>query len=507
MTFTKATLLKISNITKNYSNVIANNNVSLNLSEGQIHALLGENGAGKSTLVKIIYGLVKPNAGDMILNGKQYNPENPKKARSSGVGMVFQHFSLFDALSVSQNVLLGLDKSISHSALMDQIIEVSTSYGLPLNPYRTVGDLSAGERQRIEIVRCLLQKPKLLIMDEPTSVLTPNEIKQLFDTLKKLSSQGTSILYISHKLEEVRELCDTATILRNGGVVKSFIPSKTTSSEIAELMVGQKVKPTVKIKSGLKEKILQVKNLSIKSKNMFGTNLNNINFELYQGEILGIGGVAGSGQDELLSALTGETNLEKNTLVYKNCDIGWMSPQQRREIGLLTAPEERLGHAAAPEMNLIENCLITAKQNQGLVKRGWINLSKATEFAEAIIKKFDVRTASAKNSAKTLSGGNLQKFLIGREINQDPEVLVVSQPTWGVDASAAQFIRQALLNLISEGNAVIVISQDLDELLEISNRFTALVNGSISKPQRTHTLSVSEIGLMLSTENYVGLEA
>ena len=362
MTFTTASLLQISNITKRYSTVIANNDVSLNLFEGQIHALLGENGAGKSTLVKIIYGLVQQDAGDMILNNKIYAPENPKKARMSGVGMVFQHFSLFDALTVSQNVLLGMDKSISHNSLMDQIVDVSTSYGLPLNPNRIVGDLSAGERQRIEIVRCLLQKPKLLIMDEPTSVLTPNEINQLFNTLRKLSSQGTSILYISHKLEEVRALCDTATILRNGSIVKSFIPSKTTSAEIAELMVGQKVKPTIKIKSGLKETVLQVRNLSIKSKNTFGTNLKNINFELHQGEILGIGGVAGSGQDELLSALTGETNLEKNTLLYKNIDIGWMSPKQRREIGLLTAPEERLGHAAAPEMNLIENSLITAKK-------------------------------------------------------------------------------------------------------------------------------------------------
>ena len=507
MTFTTANLLQISNITKRYSSVIANNDVSLNLLEGQIHALLGENGAGKSTLVKIIYGLVKPDAGNMMLNNKVYAPENPQKARMSGVGMVFQHFSLFDALTVSQNVLLGMDKSISHSSLMDQIIEVSTNYGLPLNPNRTVGDLSAGERQRIEIVRCLLQKPKLLIMDEPTSVLTPNEINQLFNTLRKLSAHGTSILYISHKLEEVRNLCDSATILRNGSIVKSFVPSKTTSSKIAELMVGQKVKPTVKIKSGLKASILQVRNLSIKSKNTFGTNLKNINFELHQGEILGIGGVAGSGQDELLSALTGETSLEKNTLRYKNQDIGWMNPQQRREIGLLTAPEERLGHAAAPEMNLIENCLITAKQSQGLVKSGWVNLSKAAEFAEAIIKKFDVRTDSAKNSAKTLSGGNLQKFLIGRELNKKPEVLVVNQPTWGVDAAAAQFIRQALLDLTSEGNAVIVISQDLDELLEISDRFTALVNGFLSKPQLTHALSVSEIGLMLSTENRVGVEA
>ena len=233
MTLTTANLLQISNVTKRYSTVIANNDVSLNLFEGQIHALLGEHGAGKSTLVKIIYGLVKPDVRDMILNNKVYAPENPKKARMSGVGMVFQHFSLFDALTVSQNVLLGMDKSISQNSLMDQIVEVSTSYGLPLNPNRTVGDLSAGERQRIEIVRCLLQKPKLLIMDEPTSVLTPNEINQLFNTLRKLSSQGTSILYISHKLEEVGSLCDTSTILRNGSIVKSFTPSKTTSAEIA----------------------------------------------------------------------------------------------------------------------------------------------------------------------------------------------------------------------------------------------------------------------------------
>ena len=506
MTFTTANLLQISNITKKYSTVTANNDVSLNLLRGQIHALLGENGAGKSTLVKIIYGLVKPDSGDMILNNKVYAPENPKKARMSGVGMVFQHFSLFDALTVSQNILLGMDKSMSHSSLMDQIVEISTSYGLPLNPKRTVGELSAGERQRIEIVRCLLQKPRLLIMDEPTSVLTPNEIGQLFNTLKQLSSQGTSILYISHKLEEVRVLCDTATILRNGSIIKSFVPSKTTSSEIAELMVGKKVNPTTKIKSGLKETVLEVKNLSIQSKNAFGTNLKNIDFKLHQGEILGIGGVAGSGQDELLSVLTGETVVEKNTLLYKNRDIGHMSPQQRREIGLLTAPEERLGHAAAPEMSLIENCLITAKQEKGLFKNGWINVPRATECAEAIIAKFDVRTDNSKNSAKTLSGGNLQKFLIGRELNQSPEVLIVNQPTWGVDASAAQFIRQALLDLISQGNAVIVISQDLDELLEISDRFTALVNGTISKPQITHTLSISEIGMMLSTENRVGLE-
>ena len=500
MTYSKTNMLKITNITKSYPNVIANDSISLNIETGQIHALLGENGAGKSTLVKIIYGLVKQDSGEMYFNNVSFNPENPKKARLSGVGMVFQHFSLFDALTVSENVLLGIDGLISSHSIEKEIITISNKYGLPINPKMTVGNLSAGERQRIEIVRCLLQKPKLLIMDEPTSVLTPNEIEQLFKTLKKLASLGTSILYISHKLEEVRALCDKATILRNGQVVKHCIPEKITSSELAELMVGKKILPTVKIKATKNKILLQIKNLSLDSKNIFGTNLKNIDLNLHKGEILGIGGVAGSGQDELMSVLTGEQTLRKNILLYNGNDIGKLNPRKRREIGLLTAPEERLGHAAAPDMDLIENCLITSQSKQNLSKNGWIDYNQTKKFAESIIKKFDVRTTGAKRTAKTLSGGNLQKFLMGRELIQKPSVFVVNQPTWGVDASAAQFIRQALLDLVSNGSAIIVISQDLDELIEISDNFTALVNGRLSEPKQTNRLSVSEIGLMLSTE-------
>tara|TARA_A100001011_G_scaffold363414_1_gene413302 strand:+ start:25 stop:1539 length:1515 start_codon:yes stop_codon:yes gene_type:complete len=501
MEFKDPHVLQIKNVTKTYSNIVANDNVSLNLSKGKIHALLGENGAGKSTLVKIIYGLVKPDYGEMTLNEQTYAPENPKKARMSGIGMVFQHFSLFDSLTVAQNILLGLEKTFSSEYLLDQIIQISTDYGLALNPRMIVGDLSAGERQRIEIVRCLLQNPKLLIMDEPTSVLTPTEIEQLFKTLCKLSSQGTSILYISHKLEEVRKLCDEGTILRNGKVIKNFIPSKTTSDEIAEQMVGQKVKPTIKHKSSLKREILHINNLSFQSQTSFGTHLKNISLNVNEGEILGIGGVAGSGQDELLLTLTGETKVKKNTLFYKNEDIGHLNPQERREIGLLTAPEERLGHAAAPEMSLIENCLITAKKTRGLLDHGWINFVKASQFADEIITTFDVRADNSSSLAKTLSGGNLQKFLIGRELSQNPDLIIVNQPTWGVDASAAQFIRQALLDLVNRGTAAIVISQDLDELIEISDRFTALVNGTMSKPKVTSNLTVAEIGMMLSTQN------
>jgi simple sugar transport system ATP-binding protein len=492
-------ILVLSDIKKTYPGIVANDNVSMTLKTGTIHALLGENGAGKSTLVKIIYGLVKPDHGSLVLNQNPYKPDTPQIARKSGIGMVFQHFSLFEALNVAENVALGLDKNISVQAISKEIVTVSKEYGLPIDPKKTVGNLSAGERQRIEIVRCLLQKPKLLIMDEPTSVLTPNEIEELFKTLKKLASSGTSILYISHKLEEVRKLCDKATILRNGKVVKECNPKNLTASRIAELMVGEKIKPSLKTKNKSKNKVLEIKNLSLQSEDVFGTNLKNINLTLYEGEILAIAGVAGSGQTELMAILTGERLIEKNYLFYFNKDIGKLRPSNRRKIGLLTAPEERLGHAAAPEMSLIENVLITSEHNKNLLDRGLINFKKTKDFADKIISKFNVKTPHSKKLAKALSGGNLQKFLIGREINQNPKVLVINQPTWGVDASAAQFIRQSLLDLTKQGSAIIVISQDLDELIDISDRFTAVVNGSLSEPKRTETLTVSQIGLMLSS--------
>ncbi len=500
-------ILVVSNITKAYPNILANNNICMELQQGTIHALLGENGAGKSTLVKIIYGLVKPDQGNLKFNGKNYKPDSPQTARKSGVGMVFQHFSLFEALTVSENVALGLDENFSLELISKKIINVSTEYGLPIDPQKTVGNLSAGERQRIEIVRCLLQNPKLLIMDEPTSVLTPYEIEQLFKTLKKLAVSGTSILYISHKLEEVRRLCDKATILRNGKVVKECIPKKLTASKIAELMVGEKIKPSFKSKFQHHNTVLKIKNLSLKSSDIFGINLSDINLNLHEGEILGIAGVAGSGQDELMAVFTGESILKKGHLFYLNKDIGKLTPTGRRKIGLMTAPEERLGHAAAPEMNLIENILITCEHNRKLSKNGIINFKETANFAETVITEFNVKTPNAKKMAKALSGGNLQKFLIGRELNQKPKVLIINQPTWGVDAAAAQFIRQAILDLAKRGSAVIVISQDLDELIDISDRFTALVNGRLSLPQQTENLTVTQIGLMLSTpestNNYV----
>ncbi|MTJ03398.1 MAG: ABC transporter ATP-binding protein [Sediminimonas qiaohouensis] len=491
------TLLSIDGLTKAYPGVIANDDVSFDIREGEVHALLGENGAGKSTLVKMIYGLVKPDEGHMRLNGSPYAPAAPHAARASGVAMVFQHFSLFEALDVAENIALGMESPPPMRDLAKRIREVSELYGLPLDPTRTVGELSAGERQRVEIIRCLLQEPRLLIMDEPTSVLTPQEVEILFETLRKLRDEGVAILYISHKLEEIRALCDHATILRLGKKVATCTPSETTARELAEMMVGSTLQSPESAPHAAGDVVLELDRLSVASPSQFGTSLRDLSLELRMGEVLGIGGVAGNGQDELLAALSGEIRSAKGALRLKGRNIGPLGPIARRRMGLLSAPEERLGHAAAPDMSLTENAMLTGAQREGLVRHGLLQWGKARSFAEAIIERFDVRTPGAGTVARALSGGNLQKFVIGREVMQRPEVLIVNQPTWGVDASAAAAIRQALLDLASQGAAVLVISQDLDELMEISDRFGALNEGRLSEIRPARGLSVEEVGLMM----------
>jgi simple sugar transport system ATP-binding protein len=491
------TLLKVDGLTKAYPGVVANDHVSFSVRPGEVHALLGENGAGKSTLVKMIYGLVRPDSGRMTFKGALYAPETPHAARRTGVAMVFQHFSLFEALTVAENVALGMENPPPQRQLSARIREVSETYGLPLDPNRLVGDLSAGERQRVEIIRCLLQDPKLLIMDEPTSVLTPQEVGILFETLRKLSHEGTAILYISHKLEEIRSLCEGATILRLGKVVATCDPREKSARELAELMVGQTLHTPSRAQKPASEVALKVENLSVASMNPFGTTLKGVTFEVRKGEVLGIGGVAGNGQDELLLALSGEIRAPATAIRVADTPVGALGPSARRRIGLLAAPEERLGHAAAPDMSLTENALLTGLIRENLATRGFLDWGKAKGFAERIIKGFDVRTPGPEHAARSLSGGNLQKFVIGREILQKPAVLVVNQPTWGVDASAAAAIRQALLDLAAGGAAIVVISQDLDELMEIADRFAALNEGRLSPPRPTEGLTVDEIGLMM----------
>jgi simple sugar transport system ATP-binding protein len=490
-------LLEVEGLTKAYPGVVANADVSFAVRPGEVHALLGENGAGKSTLVKTIYGLVRPDAGRMRFEGAAYEPANPSAARATGVAMVFQHFSLFEALTVAENVALGMERPPPMGSLSRRIREVSEAYGLPLDPDRLVGELSAGERQRVEIVRCLLQDPRLLIMDEPTSVLTPQEVEILFHTLRKLAAEGTAILYISHKLEEIRALCEQATILRRGRVVATCDPRARSARELAEMMVGASFAAPARAVRAAGPTVLEVAGLTLAASNPFGTSLKDVGFSVAAGEVLGIGGVAGNGQDELLAALSGEARAAPGAVRLDGAPVGALGPVERRQLGLCAAPEERLGHAAAPDMSLTENAALTGVVREGLARRGFVDWAAARGFAERIIAGFDVRTPGPGNAARSLSGGNLQKFVIGREVLQTPRALVVNQPTWGVDAAAAAAIRQALLDLAAGGAAVVVISQDLDELLEISDRFAALNEGRLSPPRPTPGLTMEEIGLMM----------
>ena len=477
--------------------MVANSDVSFSIGTGEVHALLGENGAGKSTLVKMIYGLVKPDTGRMTLRGKPYAPAKPAEARRLGVAMVFQHFSLFEALTVAENVALGMESPPPMRELSARIRAVSEEYGLPLDPGRMIGDLSAGERQRVEIIRCLLQDPKLLIMDEPTSVLTPQEVEILFKTLRQLRDEGTSILYISHKLEEIRALCDEATILRRGRVVATCTPRDRTAREMAELMVGATLGTPTRSPSPKGEVALGVSDLSAASPIPFGTSLKAVSFTVAKGEVLGIAGVAGNGQDELLLALSGELRTEPDKVRLNSRPVGDLGPADRRRAGMVAAPEDRYGHAAAPDMSLIENGFLTAAIRKGLTRSGFVDWGKTRSFAEEIIADYDVRTPGPGVAARALSGGNLQKFLMGRELKQGADVIVINQPTWGVDAAAAASIRQKILDCAAAGAALVVISQDLDELMEISDSFAVLNEGRLTKPRPAQGLTIDEIGLMM----------
>jgi len=492
-------LLQLEDMTRSYPGVLANDRVSLTIKPGEIHALLGENGAGKSTLVKMIYGILRPDSGTLRWQGQIVDIASPAFARNLGIAMVFQHFSLFDSLTVFENIVLGMDTSDS-SGLRSRINEISTRYGLPLDPDRHVYALSVGERQRIEIIRCLLQHPRLLVMDEPTSVLTPQEVEKLFQTLRRLASEGMSILYISHKLDEIKALCENATILRGGRVVDSVAVVSETPASLAAKMMGAELATTVRQighKPGPVK--LRVNALNIDSDDDLGIPLKGIQFEVRAGEILGIAGVAGNGQDELLKALSGETLAQTaGAVVIDQQPCGYLGPNQRRMLGMSSIPEERLGHGAVPGMSLDDNGLLTAFQRLKFLNKGFINGSASRAFAEQIIRRFDVKSNGTQAPASSLSGGNLQKFIVGREICQDPELLVVSQPTWGVDAGAAQTIHDALGSLATNGTAVVVISQDLDELMKICDRLGAICAGVLSEIYPANTLTIEQIGLLMA---------
>jgi ABC-type uncharacterized transport system ATPase subunit len=465
--------LSLSNITKRYPGVVANRAVSLSVKPGEAHAVLGENGAGKSTLMKIIYGAVKPDEGDIQYNGQAVQIRNPQQARALGISMVFQHFSLFDTLSVAENVWLGLDPSLSLAQVSSRISAKAAEYGLDIDPSRP------------------------LILEEPTSVLTPQAVDKLVVVLKKLVSQGCSLLYISHKLHEIRELCSACTVLRGGEVTGVCDPREESNASLSRMMIGAEP-PALKHQDRTPGAVLfEARHLTLNKEDQFGVNLADINLQVCAGEVVGIAGVSGNGQRELLYALSGEdTRALAESVLLDGKAVGHAGPQERRQTGLHFVPEERLGRGAVPSLSLAHNLLLT--RSEAISSSGWIDTQALQTQAQKIIQKFNVKANGAQAPAQSLSGGNLQKFLVGREIDAKPKVLLVSQPTWGVDVGAAAQIRSELLALRDAGCAVLVVSEELDELFEISDRLYVMANGQISPSIQRKDATVAQIGEWMS---------
>ncbi|MEL6297010.1 MAG: ABC transporter ATP-binding protein [Pseudomonadota bacterium] len=495
-------MLRAEKITKRFGDLVANDALDLAIDAGEIRALLGENGAGKSTLVKVLYGALQPDSGRIIFDEEVLRIANPSAARALGIGMVFQHFSLFEALTVAENIALALPSGRGLAEIARDLKELSARYGLPLDPATPVGDLSVGERQRVEIVRCLMQDPKLIILDEPTSVLTPQESDELFAVLRRLAEEGRAILFISHKLDEVRRLCHSATILRHGKLIGTCDPRKVSKGELSRMMVGEAVADIEVSPPMLGETALELRGLSMPAAGDFSQALHDINLIAPAGLVTAIAGVAGNGQSELFDAISGERLAPDDDMILRRGrPMGHYSINTRRFLGAAFVSEERLGHGAVPSFSLSENVILTHGVTDAmLARRGIIDWSTADDIREDACESFDVRRGVPNPAAGSLSGGNLQKFVVGREVVRQPDLLVINQPTWGVDAAAAAHIRATLSELARKGATVVVISQDLDEIFEIADQVAVLSEGRLSELIPRAELDREHIGLLMAGE-------
>jgi len=489
--------LELRHVTKRYAQTVANDDVSLVVNPGEIHAVAGENGAGKSTLMKVIYGAVQADAGEILFDGRPVAVRSPHDARALGIAMVFQHFSLFDTLTVAENVWLGLPPSARLVEVTEGIRRKAAEYGLDLDPEKPVHVLSVGERQRVEIVRALLAEPKLLILDEPTSVLTPQAVEKLFETLRKLAATGCAILYISHKLDEIRALCHRCTMLRAGKVTGTTDPSKETTASLSRLMIGAEPPRLERGPPSLGDLALEVDRLTLPKIDRFGIALDGISLGVHQGEIVGIAGVSGNGQQELLAALSGEDpRADEGMVRLFGKPIGRLGARGRRKLGLHFVPEERLGRGAVPTLSLASNLLLT--RDEALRWLGFIDRKALRDQTSGIMRRYWVKASGPGAVARSLSGGNLQKYIVGRELDAVPKVLVVAQPTWGVDVGAAAQIRAELVALRDAGCAVLLVSEELEELFAITDRLHVISKGRLSPPIHTAEATVELVGEWMS---------
>lgn len=496
-------VVEMLNIRKEFPGIVANDNITLQLKEGEIHALLGENGAGKSTLMGMLFGMYKPDRGCIKVRGKEVKISNPNIANDLGIGMVHQHFKLVDNFTVTENIILGCEPkkglTVDIKTAAKKIEELSKQYGLNVDPYAKIENISVGMQQRVEILKMLYRNANVLIFDEPTAVLTPNEIDELISIMKNMTKEGKSIILITHKLREIKEAANRCTVIRRGKYIGTVDVKGTTEADMAKMMVGREVSFKVeRTESKPKDIVVKIEDLCVNNnKKVLG--LKNFSLDIRAGEIVGIAGVEGNGQVELVEALTGMRNVESGNIIFKGRNIAKDSIRDRIDDGMAHIPEDRHKRGLILDYTMEENMVLKAYKKKPFSNKGLINRAKISEYAQKIIETFDVRSGEGgKSIARSLSGGNQQKGVIGREIESNPDFLIAVQPTRGLDVGSIEYIHKRLVEQRDLGKAVLLVSLELDEVLNVSDRIAVVNNGELIGIVNASETNENEVGLMMA---------
>lgn len=499
---THENVIEMREITKIFGQFVANDKINLHLRRGEIHALLGENGAGKSTLMNMLAGLLEPTSGEIAVNGQVVKLDSPSKAASLGIGMVHQHFMLVEAFTVAENIILGSE--ITKNGVLDikkaiqEIKELSEKYGLAVDPSAKVEDISVGAQQRVEILKTLYRGADILIFDEPTAVLTPAEIDELMIIMKNLVKEGKSIILITHKLDEIRAVSDRVTVIRRGKSIETVEIAGATNQDLAEMMVGRSVSfTTEKNPPQPKEVILSIKDLVV-NENRGIPAVKNLSLDVRAGEIVGIAGIDGNGQSELIQAITGLRKVKSGTINIKGKDVVGLPPRKITEMKVSHVPEDRHRDGLVLDMTISENIALQTYYKEPLSKNGILNYTNIHNYARKLMEEFDVRAANDYVPASALSGGNQQKAIIAREVDRDPDLLIVSQPTRGLDVGAIEYIHKRLIGERDKGKAVLIVSFELDEILNLSDRIAVIHDGKIQGIVTPAETNKQELGILMA---------
>lgn len=496
-------VIEMLNIRKEFPGIVANDNVTLQVKKGEIHALLGENGAGKSTLMSVLFGMYQPEAGKIKVNEKEVKITNPNIANDLGIGMVHQHFKLVEVFSVTENIILGLEPTkgihLDINKAAKRIKELSDQYGLSVDPYALIQDISVGMQQRVEILKMLYRNADILIFDEPTAVLTPQEIHELMNIMKRLKAEGKSIVLITHKLKEIKEVADRCTVLRKGRYIDTVEVKDTPEHEMARLMVGREVSFKVDKKKAVpKETVLKVTGLNVLDNRKLPA-VRSLNLDVRAGEIFGIAGIDGNGQKELIEAITGLRHIESGVIELNGVDITNLSIRHKTESGIGHIPEDRHKHGLVLDYNLGENMVLQTYYKEPFSKNGLLDKENIKNYSERLIQEFDVRSGQgAITPVRSMSGGNQQKAIIAREVDRSPALLIASQPTRGLDVGAIEYIHSRLVEERDKGKAVLLVSFELDEILNVSDRVGVIYEGSIVDVDETANTNENQLGLLMA---------